>query len=461
MAQNTYAVTATDNQKRIPLRGDMDVALNTEQLPTFMVQFITSDFGFFKFKTTLGILDFAGNVVSEISIGGRPNTYVELMYDASKSLWRITGSNVPVPRRFAPKYPWELDILASVTLTATPLSRATAGDIVLRANVFSLLPIAKVEFFCDNLLIDTDVLPPYTGKDTVNYTHNGNRVYTAKVTTLLGITATSDPVIVTVNIAAPPVPDTTPPTVALSASRTSVTSAGTVKLTATASDDRAVSRVEILRGAAVVANLTAPPYTLDQLFSLAENGTISYSARAYDAANNVGQSNVVDVVVNIAPPVQVTQMVIDPVTLAEMSTAALATALGPNRTERRAAVAQAVIDAFKPTYVLYVYRNGATVFTVQFDSSLTVVTEGVGTNAEVYIGLGDIVSGQAAVAADINTGAWTFLLAGGADAQRTIAGTVGPDGSGKNITLSGSPFVGQEFDATVMFRIDRSTDGLA
>lgn len=106
----------------------------------------------------------------------------------------------------------------------------------------------------------------------------------------------------------PPSGDTTPPSNAtLSASPTSLTAAGNVTLSATASDNVGVTRVEFLKNGALLSTDTTPGdgfRASDAFSSNTQNGTYSYTARAFDAAGNSRTSAAVSVSVNIpgAPP---------------------------------------------------------------------------------------------------------------------------------------------------------------
>ena len=98
--------------------------------------------------------------------------------------------------------------------------------------------------------------------------------------------------------------DTTPPTVTLAANPTSGTFPFSTQLTATASDDVVVVKVEFYRGATLVNTDSSPDdgFTTNVSFTAADVGTVSFTAKAYDTAGNVGSSNIVNVVVNSAAP---------------------------------------------------------------------------------------------------------------------------------------------------------------
>lgn len=93
--------------------------------------------------------------------------------------------------------------------------------------------------------------------------------------------------------------DITPPTVTLSSSSTSVTSAGTITLSATAADNIGVARVEFRDGTTLLSTDTSAPYSASVGLTSTNNGTHSYTARAFDAAGNATTSAAVSVTVNI------------------------------------------------------------------------------------------------------------------------------------------------------------------
>ena len=97
--------------------------------------------------------------------------------------------------------------------------------------------------------------------------------------------------------------DTTPPSVSLASSATSVTQASTITLTATASDASGIARVEFFEGASAtpICTDTTAPYTCGVALTAAHNGTRVYTARATDGASpaNSAVSAAVNVSVNI------------------------------------------------------------------------------------------------------------------------------------------------------------------
>ncbi len=111
--------------------------------------------------------------------------------------------------------------------------------------------------------------------------------------------ANSDNLAVTFSVANPPPPDTIAPTVALTAPAPS-TVFGTVTVSASASDSVGVVGVQfLLNGAPVGAEDTSVPFSIDwPSTSVPNGGPYALSARARDAAGNVGTAPVVNVLVN-------------------------------------------------------------------------------------------------------------------------------------------------------------------
>jgi len=85
--------------------------------------------------------------------------------------------------------------------------------------------------------------------------------------------------------------DVTPPSVALTAPADGATVSGTITLSANASDDVGVSRVELRVDGALVGTDTASPYQVSWDTTTVGNGGHTITARAYDAAGNSASSS--------------------------------------------------------------------------------------------------------------------------------------------------------------------------
>ncbi|HLG13745.1 MAG TPA: Ig-like domain-containing protein [Blastocatellia bacterium] len=99
---------------------------------------------------------------------------------------------------------------------------------------------------------------------------------------------------------APPVPDTQPPTTSITAPPNGATVSGTVSVTASASDNVGVTRVEFYLDNTLSSTDTVAPYAWNWDTTSSSNGAHSLASKAYDAAGNVGSSAAISVTVSNA-----------------------------------------------------------------------------------------------------------------------------------------------------------------
>jgi subtilisin family serine protease len=98
--------------------------------------------------------------------------------------------------------------------------------------------------------------------------------------------------------AAPPPGDTTPPTTSITSPANGATVSGSVTVSANASDNVGVSRVELYADGSLVGSDTSSPYAVAWNTAAVSNGGHSLQTRAYDASGNVGSSSAVSVTVS-------------------------------------------------------------------------------------------------------------------------------------------------------------------
>lgn len=84
--------------------------------------------------------------------------------------------------------------------------------------------------------------------------------------------------------------DTTPPTTRVTAPGLLATVSGTITVSATASDNVGVTRVEFYAGTTRIGSTTASPYRMGWDTKTTANGLYFFTSKAYDAAGNVGTS---------------------------------------------------------------------------------------------------------------------------------------------------------------------------
>ena len=99
--------------------------------------------------------------------------------------------------------------------------------------------------------------------------------------------------------------DITPPTTSITAPLNGATVSGTTSVTASASDNVGVTKVEFYLDGALKSTDTTSPYSWSWDTTTATNGAHSLTTKAYDAALNVGTSTAVNVTVSNGVPVNI------------------------------------------------------------------------------------------------------------------------------------------------------------
>ncbi|MFM8340718.1 MAG: Ig-like domain-containing protein [Methylomonas sp.] len=202
------------------------------------------------------------------------------------SLAAVTGSGVVVVTDKTPP------VIASIS----PASGTTVSGVVsLTANVTDDTAVQQVDFSINGIVVGTDTSSPYSvawnstavGNGAVNYSvkavdTSGNPAFSGN-NTLMVKNAAAAP---TINFNQPPTPNA------------GDTVSGQVPLSANASDDIAVTKVEFLVNNVVVATVNASPYTATWNSTLNANGSASIVAKAYDGSGNVTPTAPVNVTVN-------------------------------------------------------------------------------------------------------------------------------------------------------------------
>ena len=190
----------------------------------------------------------------------------------------------------------------TVSMTA-PVSGATvSGTVSVTANASDNVAVASVQFRVDGSNVGSAVTAaPYSySLNSTATLSNASHTLTAVATDTSNNTTTSAGVTVTVSNTTP---DTTPPTVSITAPASGATVSGTVSVMANASDNVGVASVQFqLDGANVGSLLTTAPYSYSWNTTTATNASHTVRAIAKDAAGNTTTSAGVTVTVNNTVP---------------------------------------------------------------------------------------------------------------------------------------------------------------
>ena len=190
----------------------------------------------------------------------------------------------------------------TVTLTAPANGATVSGAVAVTATADDNFGVAKVEFYAGTTLLATDVSAPFSTSWSTTGVANGTYTLVAKAHDASGKSSTSE-VVVTVDN------DTTPPSTVLTSPQSGETVSGVVVLTANASDNKGVARVEFYRGTTLIGSDTSAPYSINWDTTTLPQGTYTLSARAYDLTGNTGTSPTVTVNVGadtVAPTTSIT-----------------------------------------------------------------------------------------------------------------------------------------------------------
>jgi hypothetical protein len=185
--------------------------------------------------------------------------------------------------------------------TPTTGATVTGASVALSATAADNVGVAGVQFKVDGTNLGFEVTnSPYTTSWDSTKVANGSHTITAVARDTSGNTTTSSSVAVTVNN----IPDTTAPTVSLTAPTAGSTVSNTAAVSATAADNVGVAGVQFkLDGANLQAEDTTSPYSINWNTATATNGAHTLTAVARDAAGNTTTSSSVAVTVsNVAAP---------------------------------------------------------------------------------------------------------------------------------------------------------------
>ena len=177
----------------------------------------------------------------------------------------------------------------SASVTAPANGAVVGGTVAVSASASDNVGVTRVEFLLDGALQSTNTSSPYNWTWNTVSVANGAHTLVAKAYDAAGNVGTSSSVSVTVDN------DVTAPAASITAPAAGATVSGTTSVTANASDNVGVTRVEFLLDGVLQSTDTTSPYAWSWNTTASANGNHTLTAKAYDAANNVGTSSAVTV----------------------------------------------------------------------------------------------------------------------------------------------------------------------
>lgn len=304
----------------------------------------------------------------------------------------------------------------TTSITAPTAGSTVSGTVNINANATDTSGIAKVEFYVDGALKGTDTTSAYSYAWNTTTATNGSHSLTVKAYDTVGNVTTSTAVSVTANNSTGTV-DTTAPTVTLAASPATITLGQSTTLTATASDNVGVTKVEFYdSGNFLISTDTTAPYTAT--WTPTSAGAKTPTAKAYDAAGNSKVSAAASVTVNAASTdtTKPTATITAPVSGASIASGT-ATAISVNATDN---VGVAKVEFYDGTTLLSTATTGTSGV---YRYTWTPTVAGVHSlTAKAYDAAGNVAT-SAAVSVTITT-------------TTTLPGDVNGDGRVNAIDLS-------------------------
>ncbi|MDB5257384.1 MAG: peptidase domain protein [Chitinophagaceae bacterium] len=181
--------------------------------------------------------------------------------------------------------------VVTITSPANNAAFVAPASITINATATDDGSIAKVDFYNGATLLGSDATSPYSF--TWTNVAAGNYTIHAVATDNLGLTGTTASVALTVtNTNQPPVVAITSP-----ANHSTFTAPASISITATASDDGSVTKVEFYNGTVFLGSDATSPYTFT--WANVAAGTYTINAKATD---NSGNSSTASVTVTVITP---------------------------------------------------------------------------------------------------------------------------------------------------------------
>src|SRR5581483_7780577 len=183
-----------------------------------------------------------------------------------------------LPRSFTIDDAGSSDTTPPATSITAPANGATvSGTTTVTASASDNVGVSRVEFNLDGALQSTDTTAPYSWSWNTTASSNASHTLTSTAYDAAGNSATSTAVSVTVNN------DLTAPATSITAPANGSTVSGTVSVTASASDNVGVTRVEFYLDGALKSTDTSSPYSWSWDTTASSNASHTLTSKAYDA----------------------------------------------------------------------------------------------------------------------------------------------------------------------------------
>ena len=178
-----------------------------------------------------------------------------------------------------------------VSFSAPTAEATTSGTVNIEAMAGDNVGITSVNFEVDGTSMGTDTSAPYSYQWNTTLMSNGAHSLTAIARDAAGNSSSAS---ITVNVSNNPF-DSSPPTVVITSPSSGSRISVSVAVNVMASDNVAVSKVQLYVDGALISTSTSAPFSTKWNSKKFAVGAHTLQCKVYDAAGNVGYSQVVTV----------------------------------------------------------------------------------------------------------------------------------------------------------------------
>jgi Bacterial Ig domain len=171
----------------------------------------------------------------------------------------------------------------TITMNSPVQGGTVSGTAVVAMTATDDVGVAKVDLYVDGVFFVSDGATPYSIAWDTSALPNGPHTLQAVATDAANNSASTATITVTVSNTPP---DTTPPTVSIGAPAAGATVSGTATVSASASDNVAVAKVELFVDGVLNATDTTAPYSFAWNTTASSNGAHTLKVVATDTAGN-------------------------------------------------------------------------------------------------------------------------------------------------------------------------------
>jgi Hypothetical glycosyl hydrolase family 15/Bacterial Ig domain/Carboxypeptidase regulatory-like domain len=176
----------------------------------------------------------------------------------------------------------------SVGFASPTAGASVSASVIVSASASDDVGVTKVDFLVDGVLKGTDGAAPWSFTWDSTTVANGTHTLSVRASDAARNSTSTQ---VSVNVSNT-IADTSPPAVSFGAPAGGTTVSGPVPVSASASDNVGVTKVELSVDGALKSTDTTSPWSFTWDSTKAANGTHTLSARAYDAAGNAATSQI-------------------------------------------------------------------------------------------------------------------------------------------------------------------------